>query len=89
MKDRKPRVIAALRSHDELCSLSDLYPEALSNARNDISSLIREHWHIDKTWESHGRGAHRHYRLVHDSRSDCAGCASPTQLAFPPMWAAA
>ncbi len=83
MNDRKARVIQALRTHLELCSLSDLYPEALGNGRNDVSNLIKEHWHIDRTWQNHGRGAHKHYALVHEGDRKCAVCdPSPKQLSW-------
>ena len=66
MNGRMDRVKAALRTYEELCSLSDLYAAALSNARNDISTLIKNGWDIEKAWMSHGVEAHRHYRLRHE-----------------------
>ena len=68
MTGRMERVKAALRSSSELCSLDDLYANALANARNDIGTLRRErNWGIESWWTAHEEGpAHCHYRLVRD-----------------------
>lgn len=66
MSERMERVKAALRTHEELCAMSDLYGAALSNGRNDISTLaLRDGWQIKKWWTAHGSEApHKHYRLM-------------------------
>ena len=67
MRGRMERVKAALRSASELCSLDDLYGDALSNGRNDISTLKARGWLIDSRWTAHGDGeTHKHYWLVRD-----------------------
>ena len=65
MTGRMNKVKTILRTHEEVCSLNDLYREALSNARNDISTLaIRDGWQIKKWWTQHGDDAHVHYQLI-------------------------
>lgn len=67
MRGRMERVKAALRAAPELCSLDDFYNSALSNGRNDISTLKERGWIIDSCWVRHGEGeAHCHYWLVTD-----------------------
>jgi hypothetical protein len=62
---RMERVQHTLKTVDDVCSLADLYANALSNGRNDISELRRRGWIIDKYPTSHGDGPnHTHYRLV-------------------------
>lgn len=64
MTGRMERVKEALRTREEICSLSDLYANALSNGRNDVSTLRSRGWVIECSWHKHGKDAHKHYRLV-------------------------
>jgi len=67
------RVRAALRTKTELCSLSDLYGDALANGRNDLSELRRVFgWEIRTTRASHGAQSHVHYQLIREGRSERA-----------------
>lgn len=66
MTGRMDRVKAALRS-GEVCALTDLYGDFLSNGRNDISKLKARGWGITAWWTAHEEGpAHKHYRLTLD-----------------------
>lgn len=68
MTGRMERTKTLLRTHPELCALDDLYAEALSNARNDISTLcLKRGWVIKSWWtKGHrpGESSHCHYSLV-------------------------
>jgi hypothetical protein len=67
------RVRTALRTKAELCSLSDLYGDALANGRNDISTLSREFgWDIRTSRTAHGQQSHVHYQLVREGRTERA-----------------
>ena len=62
---RMDRVKNLLRTREELCSMSDLYGNTLSNGRNDISTLcLKRGWVIKKWWTRHDGEAHVHYQLV-------------------------
>lgn len=63
MTERMSRVQELLRTTAEICSMSDLYANALANGRNDIATLRSRGWVIDKHWTSHGVEAHVHYTL--------------------------
>lgn len=75
---RLARTKHALRTKTELCSLVDLYGDALANGRNDISHLIRKRgWGIAKRDVRHEGGEwHTHYALTYDAETQ------PKQLAL-------
>ena len=62
---------ALLRTRAEICSLASLYGDALSNGRNDVSTLRSRGWDGDADFAAHeaGHPAHCHYRLRAEPRS--------------------
>ena len=77
---RMSRVMTLLRTREELCAMSDLYADALSNGRNDISTLIARGWHIERWWvkpHDSRQSAHKHYKLVSEPRTVTLTSAQP------------